>query len=114
MPTAANVLATANPTPRLPAITKNCVGSINGEAIQKAMTGASGTPAAKRPAMSGITPHEQKGVRPPTTAAMGITQPSRPSKARATIASVPLALAAAANRTESANHGASPASSAAT
>ena len=36
-----------------------------GEAMQKASTGAIGTPAAKRPATSGITPQEQKGDNAP-------------------------------------------------
>src|SRR5215470_10124572 len=101
MPTAASALATANPMPSVPAMTKNWVGSISGEAIQNAMTGANGTPAANSPATSGITPHEQNGVSPPTNA-------------RAISASLPVALAPAANSTESANHGASPRSSAAT
>jgi hypothetical protein len=42
---------------------------MDGEAIQKDMTGASGTPAIKRAVITGITPHEQKGLNAPSKVA---------------------------------------------
>jgi len=44
-------------------------GLINGELIQNAITGPSGTPLANRAAIKGITPHEHKGMVAPTIAA---------------------------------------------
>ena len=41
------------------------MGSIKGELSQNAITGASGTPAASRPATTGTTPQEQKGESAP-------------------------------------------------
>jgi hypothetical protein len=54
IPTAEIILATANPVPSVPAAMKNCVGSMSGDEIQNAITGASGTPAPSSPATSGI------------------------------------------------------------
>ena len=42
---------------------------INGELIQKAMTGPSGTPLASMAAIKGIPPQEHKGMIAPTMAA---------------------------------------------
>ena len=44
-------------------------GLINGELIQNAITGPSGTPLASIAAIRGITPHEHKGMVAPTIAA---------------------------------------------
>jgi hypothetical protein len=54
---------------------KNISGSIDGEAIQKDMTGAKGTPLINSAAMTGITPQEQNGLKAPTAVArmMAIT-----------------------------------------
>ena len=48
---------------------KNISGSIEGDAIQNDITGASGTPLIKRELITGITPHEQKGLNAPTAVA---------------------------------------------
>ena len=64
-----------------------------GEASQKAMTGASGTPMVKSAAMIGITPHEQKGDSAPNRAAMPIIGRVRPWNTRAMRLSAPLAVA---------------------
>jgi hypothetical protein len=69
MPIAAKVLAMAKGTPSTAAVRMNISGSMIGEAIQKAITGASGTPAASSAATIGTTPHEQKGDSAPNTAA---------------------------------------------
>ena len=54
---------TANSQPIIPALKKNISGSIEGEAIQKAITGANGTPPMSSAATTGMTPQEQNGVR---------------------------------------------------
>ncbi len=77
-PTAAVVLASANSVPSVPVVSTNIDGSINGEASQNAMTGASGTPMAKSAAISGMTPQEQKGDSAPTSAAAGTIIAIRP------------------------------------
>jgi len=55
---------------------------MEGDAIQKDMTGANGTPPISRAAMTGMTPQEQKGLKAPTMVArrMAVTGPA--SKAR--------------------------------
>lgn len=45
---------------------------MEGEAIQNAMTGASGTPPSNKEAITGITPHEHNGLNAPTTVARSI------------------------------------------
>ena len=77
-------------------------GSMRGEDSQKAMMAESGTPAASSPAMKGITSQEQKGASPPNRAASTIMRVSRPSKARATRVSAPVALSPAMSRTATA------------
>ena len=44
---------------------KKISGSIDGEASQKDITGASGTPPISSEAITGITPHEQNGLKAP-------------------------------------------------
>ncbi len=114
MPIAPTSFATAKPMPSVPAAMTNCVGSISGDAIQNAMTGASGTPAPSRPATSGITPQEQNGSNAPIREATRIMRPWRPVNARAASASAPVARAAAAIATDAASQGAMCASSPAT
>ena len=63
---------TANSQPKVPTLRKNISGSIEGEAIQNDITGASGTPPINRAAMTGITPQEQKGLKAPTAVARKI------------------------------------------
>ena len=72
---------------------KNCEGSINGEASQNAITGASGTPVASSAAITGMTPQEQNGESAPIRLAKTIMISARPVKARAIRFSAPLALA---------------------
>jgi len=56
-------------------------GSIVGEAIQNDITGASGTPLASSPAMTGMTVQEQKGLKAPTAVASSTESPGREAKA---------------------------------
>jgi hypothetical protein len=65
----ANNRANASGHPRIPTERAKISGSIVGEAIQKAMTGARGTPLASNPAMMGTTVQEQKGLKAPTNVA---------------------------------------------
>lgn len=62
-----------------------------GEAIQKARTGANGTPLANRAATRGITPQEQKGDSAPTMDAITTAFTGFPEKASAMSWSAPLA-----------------------
>ena len=55
----------ANFQPITELLRKNISGSIEGEAIQKDITGASGTPPVSNELITGITPHEQKGLKAP-------------------------------------------------
>ena len=114
MPTAATVLAPAKPRPTPAAVSTNISGSMIGDASQKAMTGASGTPARSIAAMRGMTPHEQNGDRAPTTAARTTVRPGLPEKARAIRRSAPLAAAYAAMATARTRKGAIPTSAPAT
>ena len=108
MPTAASSFTTANSRPSVAAVNANMFGSISGELSQKAITGASGTSAASRPAITGMTPQEQNGDSAPITAASMIMRVGLPVNALATSPSSPLALAKAAQPTEMASHGAIP------
>jgi hypothetical protein len=49
---------------------KKISGSIEGDAIQNDITGANGTPPIRSDAITGITPHEQKGLIAPTAVAI--------------------------------------------
>jgi hypothetical protein len=68
--------------PIVPTLKKKISGSIDGDAIQKAITGGSGTPPINKAAMTGITPHEQKGLKAPTRVASNIAVIGPASKAR--------------------------------
>ena len=103
---AERVLARVNSRPMTGAIRTNISGSMSGEAIQNAMTGASGTPEASRAAMIGTTPQEQNGDRAPNSAATKITGPWRPLNTTAIWASRPVALTDAAISTEASRKGA--------
>jgi hypothetical protein len=61
---------------------KNTSGSIEGEAIQKDITGARGTPPINRVATTGMTPQEQKGLKAPTAVARKIATIGWAVKAR--------------------------------
>jgi hypothetical protein len=55
---------------------------MDGDAIQKDITGASGTPLMSNDAITGMTPHEQKGLKAPTivaskTAVIGLVSKAR-------------------------------------
>jgi hypothetical protein len=65
--------------------------------MQKAITGARGTPDASMAAIKGITPHEQKGDKAPASEAAKMVTHGLPEKARAMWASIPVALAYPAN-----------------
>lgn len=77
----------------------NISGSITGEAIQNAITGASGTPAANSDEIRGITPHEQNGDKAQNMEAVNMHLMGWPEKTCATILSAPLALTDAAKPT---------------
>ena len=62
-------------------VSVNISGSIVGDAIQNDMTGASGTPLIKRPAMTGMTVQEQNGLKAPAAVAIRTAKPSRPANA---------------------------------
>ena len=87
-------------SPSAAALRMNISGSINAEEIQKAITGASGTPTSSSPATMGMTPHEQKGNRLPNKAA-AIIAAGRPEKTPAISFSDPVARVAAATATDS-------------
>ena len=91
----------------MPQVIRNISGSMIGEASQKAMTGASGTPIARSAAMIGTTPQEQNGDSAPNSAAIRIIRAGLPVKARAITASAPEACAHAAIAAEASRNGAS-------
>ena len=74
-------LITDRSQPRKPTERAKISGSIVGEATQKAITGARGTPAIKSPATSGMTVQEQNGLNAPTAVARSIETPTRWEKA---------------------------------
>ena len=65
----------------MPTVSVKISGSIVGDAIQNDMTGASGTPLIKRPAMIGMTVQEQNGLKAPTAVARSTEKASRPANA---------------------------------
>ena len=73
---------TAKFHPMVPTLKKKISGSIEGDAIQKDMTGAKGTPLISSAAMTGITPQEQKGLNAPTMVARRMAVIGLASKAR--------------------------------
>ncbi len=62
--------------PSAPAVINNVGGSISGDDNQNAITAESGAPSARRPAIKGITSHEQNGAKPPKNAARKIMRTS--------------------------------------
>ena len=58
--------------PIVAVLSRKISGSIDGEAIQKDITGARGIPLIKSEEMIGITPHEQSGLNAPITVAIRI------------------------------------------
>ena len=100
MPNAANNFVMVNGKPKIGIIRKNICGSISGDASQKAITGASGTPAPRSPAMIGTTPQEQNGDTAPKTAASTTERRGFPANAIAICWSRPVAFATAATSTE--------------
>ena len=58
--------------PKVAVLNKNISGSIEGEAIQNDITGANGTPPISKDVITGITPHEQNGLKAPTIVARRI------------------------------------------
>ena len=105
MTTAAMVLVMAKSAPSTAEVMKNMLGSMIGEAIQNAMTGAKGTPAASRPAISGTTPQEQNGDSAPNRAAAMIVLAGLPVKTSATCLSRPVAVAQPARLTATIRNG---------
>ena len=83
MPIAAKVLAIAKFKLIPDAVIINISGSIIGEDMQKAITGANGTPDANIAAINGITPHEQKGERAPASDAATMVTQDFPENTRA-------------------------------
>ncbi len=62
-------LQMARSKPSCDTLRKNISGSIEGDASQKDITGAMGTPLISRAEIIGITPHEQNGLIAPTSVA---------------------------------------------
>ena len=75
-----NSFVSVNARPKTGNIRKNICGSIKGDASQKAITGANGTPARSKPAIIGTTPQEQKGEIAPNIAAARIALIGFPEK----------------------------------
>ncbi len=71
-----------------------------GDASQNAMTADSGIPIDRSAAISGITPQEQNGDKPPASAPKAIIRSGEPVKAFATRLSAPVAPAQAATAME--------------
>ena len=69
-------LAMTSGQPINPTLNANISGSIDDEAIQKAMIGARGTPLIINPAMIGTTVQEQNGLNAPTSVAIRIAKPT--------------------------------------
>jgi hypothetical protein len=63
---------TASFHPSTDTLRKNISGSMEGEATQKEKTGARGTPPISKAEITGITPHEQNGLKAPRTVARKI------------------------------------------
>ena len=97
---------TVKGSPNTAVINRNICGSIRGDEIQNAITGANGTPAANRPAMIGTTPQEQNGENAPKMEARKIAVMGRLLNTRAICWSRPVALVQAAARTDSKKNGA--------
>jgi hypothetical protein len=75
-------LHVASSHPRELTVRKNISGSIEGDANQKDITGARGTPPISMAATTGITLHEHKGLKAPTAVASKIAMIGRAVKAR--------------------------------
>ena len=88
----------ANSSPRVAAVTASMAGSVMGDDSQKAITGASGTPAASSPAISGRTVTPQTGVTAPIAEANRMTFSMCPANMRAMPSPAPLAMIQAASR----------------
>lgn len=73
---------TASSIPIMELLRKKISGSIDGDAIQNDITGASGTPPVSSEVITGITPHEQNGLNAPTHVARKIDRIGLPEKAR--------------------------------
>ncbi len=100
MKSAATVLARVKGRPTTTVISTNISGSMIGEAMAKAMTAESGTPAASSAAISGTTPQEQKGDKAPKAAASTMVRTGERDTAPAISRSAPAALSQAASSTE--------------
>lgn len=85
------VFPMAKAGPRMAHVTANIAGSVTGEESQNAMMGASGTPAARNPVISGSTVTPQTGVTEPIADATTIVEAGRPSNHFAVTAPAPLA-----------------------
>ena len=72
----------ASSQPIMPALKKKISGSMDGEAIQNDITGASGTPLINSEAITGMTPHEQKGLKAPRIVASKMAASGLASNAR--------------------------------
>lgn len=90
-PKAAIIFPMANPGPSSAHVAMSIVGPVTGEESQNAMMGASGTPDARNPVVSGntVTPHT--GVTVPMPDAITTVATGRPLNHRAVMAAAPLA-----------------------
>ncbi len=60
----------ASSHPMEPTLNTKISGSMEGDASQKDITGANGTPLGSKAVMMGMTPQEQKGLSAPTRVAI--------------------------------------------
>jgi hypothetical protein len=86
----------ANSHPRELTVRKNISGSIEGDANQKDITGARGTPPMRRAAITGTTEHEHSGLKAPTRVAKRMATIGRAVKARSIYLEAPDILTATA------------------
>jgi len=75
-------LQMANSHPKKPTVKKKISGSMDGDANQKDITGARGTPPINIAATTGLTLHEQSGLKAPTAVARRMAIIGRAVKAR--------------------------------
>jgi hypothetical protein len=78
---------------------------MDGEAIQKDITGASGTPPISNEAITGITPHEQNGLKAPIRVAINMAIKGFLLSARVIYAEAPDKFTNAARGTEIRRYG---------
>ena len=98
-PIAASILPIANDQPSVATVADRSAGPVIGDDSQNAITGASGTPPANNPAISGRTVTPQTGSSAPTTEDARTVQAVLPLNTAATWPPAPLAMIQAVSTT---------------